>query len=105
MTNEPIGVTVRFPRSLYKKLLALAQAEGRSINQQAIKLIEESLNQQDVLQGLDQRVQENRDKIDQMLRLIPDLRAQISRLQAQMEGKPRRRRDQDQGRARVNDQA
>ena len=41
---KSIGITVRLPPPLYKKLADRAKAEGRSVNQEAIRLFEESFD-------------------------------------------------------------
>jgi hypothetical protein len=100
MTNESIGLTIRLPRPLHKQLADRAKAEGRSINQEVIRLLQESLNsiisREEVIL---QEIQKSEADLDQLRRSITDaladLNARASRLEAKMEGEPRRMRDKD----------
>jgi hypothetical protein len=83
-----MGITVRFEPSLYKRVASRAEAEGRSINQEIIKLVQAGLssgNQEVLLQESLARLQKTQ----------ADLEARMSSLEAEREGELRRMRDED----------
>ena len=94
MTNP--GITLRLPPALYKKLSELAEAEGRSLNQQAIKLLQAHLDQVELLQrGRKTFLHWSRSGLDleTWAQSIAELEARVVRLEEKRAGKLRRSDD------------
>lgn len=100
---KSIGITVRLPPPLYKKLADRAKAEGRSVNQEAIRLFQESLDrtlsrEEGILEEVNRQealLQKTKADLARMQQSMADVEARISRLEPKIEGKPRRMRAKD----------
>lgn len=101
---KSFGITVRLPPPLYKKLADRAKAEGRSVNQEAIRLFQESLDrtisrEEGILEEVNRQeaiLQKTKADLVRMRQMVADIEARISRLEApKIEGKPRRMRAKD----------
>jgi len=90
-----IGITIRLPRPLHKKLAGRAAAEGRSINQQVIKLLQEILNRQEGLDEIERQLRSATADSQRLAadakRLLADIEVRLRRLEAKSEPRPRRK--------------
>jgi hypothetical protein len=92
---KSIGITVRLPPPLYKKLADRAKAEGRSVNQEAIRLFRESLDrtlsrEEGILEEVNRQealLQKTKAGLARMQQSMADVEARISRLEPKIEGK------------------
>ena len=89
--SEPIvSVSVRFPRSLHKRVEERAKADSRSFNTMVVLLLTEILDSgtPQEIADLNRQVQENKAKLAQLLPMMLDLSAQVRLLGQKVE--PRR---------------